>query len=65
MTILLDGNRVAKARKLALTSKIEPLELWGRAPHLCVVLVGEDPASQTYVNSKAKQCKRSRNYINA
>lgn len=58
MTILLDGNRVAKARKLELTSKIEDFVNQGkRAPHLCVVLVGEDPASQTYVNSKAKQCK--------
>lgn len=28
----------------------------GRAPHLAAVLVGEDPASQTYVGSKVKAC---------
>ncbi|MEZ4750537.1 MAG: tetrahydrofolate dehydrogenase/cyclohydrolase catalytic domain-containing protein [Bdellovibrionota bacterium] len=26
-------------------------------PKLTVVLVGDDPASQTYVNSKAKRCE--------
>lgn len=27
-----------------------------RAPHLCAILVGEDPASETYVASKVKNC---------
>jgi len=27
------------------------------APHLAAVLVGEDPASETYVNNKEKSCR--------
>ncbi len=30
-----------------------------RAPHLAVVLVGEDPASMTYVRNKQRACKRA------
>lgn len=29
---------------------------YGRVPHLVVILVGEDPGSQTYVRNKAKAC---------
>ena len=37
--------------------KVQVIELekkYGRAPHLVVILVGEDPASQSYVRGKAK-----------
>lgn len=55
---LLDGTecglavrgRIASATALVLRSR-------GRAPHLAAVLVGEDPASQTYVGSKVKACE--------
>ena len=30
---------------------------YGRVPHLVVILVGEDPASQVYVRNKAKACE--------
>ena len=29
---------------------------YGRVPHLVVILVGDDPGSQTYVRNKAKAC---------
>ena len=29
---------------------------YGRVPHLVVILVGDDPGSQTYVKNKAKAC---------
>ena len=32
---------------------------YGRAPKLAVILVGDDPASQTYVRGKAKACEFS------
>ena len=32
-------------------------EKYGRAPKLAVILVGDDPASQTYVRNKAKACE--------
>lgn len=55
--VILDGKKLAaersesfKAEAGALTAKL------GRKPHLAVVLVGEDPASQVYVGHKKKQC---------
>ena len=33
-------------------------EKYGRVPHLAVILVGEDPASQSYVKGKAKACEQ-------
>ena len=34
------------------------VEKYGRAPHLAVILVGEDPASQSYVKSKGKDAEQ-------
>lgn len=54
---LLDGKIAAQAIKDELKLKIESLTKTGkRAPHLAAILVGEDPASHTYVNSKIKNC---------
>ena len=36
--------------------RVEALRAAGRIPGLAVVLVGDDPASQVYVNAKAKKC---------
>ena len=35
----------------------ERLKSWSSMPHLAVVLVGEDPASQVYVSHKQKACE--------
>lgn len=51
----LDGSALAKKIKTDLKLTISNIE--GRKPKLAVMIVGEDPASMTYVNSKAKQCK--------
>lgn len=54
---LLDG-KVASARlREDLKEKITALtQLGHRAPHLVAILIGDDPASHTYVNSKVKNC---------
>lgn len=55
---LLDGaecGRAVRARLAAAAAQV--LTSRGRAPHLAAVLVGEDPASQTYVASKVKACE--------
>lgn len=58
MTTILDGLAVSKAIRASLKVETEGLLDRGkRAPSLTVVIVGNDPASQTYVNSKVKQCK--------
>ncbi|HRQ84330.1 MAG TPA: tetrahydrofolate dehydrogenase/cyclohydrolase catalytic domain-containing protein, partial [Flavobacteriales bacterium] len=42
--------RIAEAAALVKSKR-------GHAPHLAAVLVGDDPASQTYVGSKVKACE--------
>ncbi|MEO6949217.1 MAG: bifunctional 5,10-methylenetetrahydrofolate dehydrogenase/5,10-methenyltetrahydrofolate cyclohydrolase [Ginsengibacter sp.] len=54
---LLEGKVASAAIKSELQSKISLLKLQGkRVPHLAAILVGTDPASETYVNSKVKNC---------
>lgn len=59
-TRLIDGKTVAKAVRAEVRERVETLRSQGLdAPRLAVVLVGEDPASQTYVRSKEKACKQA------
>jgi len=54
---LLSGKVVSQARHEALKPRLEQFKkATGRAVHLAVVLVGEDPASQVYVRNKVKGC---------
>ncbi len=53
--MILDGKAVSAALKADLAQKVKALpEKYGRVPHLVVILVGEDPASQVYVNNKSR-----------
>jgi methylenetetrahydrofolate dehydrogenase (NADP+)/methenyltetrahydrofolate cyclohydrolase len=52
---ILDGKFLAAQIKAEIKSEVDNIIAQGkRAPHLVAVLVGSDPASQTYVKSKAK-----------
>lgn len=53
--LILAGKAVATAVKDRLVERIEALKQKGVIPGLTVVLVGEDPASQSYVRSKERQ----------
>jgi len=55
---LIDGKLVAKTIKDSLKPRIKALKDKGITPGLAAVLVGDDPASATYVNSKAKACQK-------
>lgn len=55
MTIL-DGKKIAADVLAECQGEIETLSAKGVTPGLAVVLIGEDPASQVYVNSKVKKC---------
>jgi methylenetetrahydrofolate dehydrogenase (NADP+)/methenyltetrahydrofolate cyclohydrolase len=56
--IILDGRKVSESRREALKAKTAALKLkYGSEPHLVVVLVGADPASQVYVRNKIKACE--------
>lgn len=56
MTIL-DGKKLSDKIKSDLKNEVTELKSKGITPGLAVILVGEDPASQTYVSMKAKSCK--------
>ncbi|MFA4864496.1 MAG: tetrahydrofolate dehydrogenase/cyclohydrolase catalytic domain-containing protein [Bacteroidales bacterium] len=53
---LIDGKLVAEKIKLELKQEASRLIKSGVDPHLAAILVGEDPASQTYVRNKEKAC---------
>ncbi|MCX6286039.1 MAG: bifunctional 5,10-methylene-tetrahydrofolate dehydrogenase/5,10-methylene-tetrahydrofolate cyclohydrolase [Bacteroidetes bacterium] len=57
--ILLDGRTLSEQIKSEITKEVkkEFLDKGKPAPHLAAVLVGEDPASQTYVANKEKSCR--------
>lgn len=56
--IKLDGNATAKAVKQEIKLEVEQRVSKGqKVPHLAAILVGEDPASQSYVKSKVKDCE--------
>lgn len=55
---LIDGKAVALEVKDALKGRMEELrEKYGRVPCLAVIIVGENPASQSYVRGKVKACE--------
>lgn len=57
--ILLDGKKTSEQIKEELGVEVQQLKAEGkRAPHLAAVLVGNDGASLTYVNSKVKSCEK-------
>lgn len=55
---IIDGTLVSKQIKDELTAEVAALAQRGIVPGLAAVLVGNDPASEIYVNSKAKACKK-------
>lgn len=56
---ILDGKAVAQALKESLKTGVEKFRQdTGRVPHLSVILVGEDPASQVYVKNKHLACEK-------
>ncbi|MFK0113263.1 bifunctional 5,10-methylenetetrahydrofolate dehydrogenase/5,10-methenyltetrahydrofolate cyclohydrolase [Streptomyces sp. NPDC091217] len=60
MAILLDGSAVAREVLRDVTVRAEAFSLsTGRPPTLATVLVGDDPASHTYVRMKANRCRAS------
>ena len=57
MAKLIDGRVIAENVYVELRREIAELKSKGIAPGLAVVLVGDNPASRTYVRSKDKMCR--------
>lgn len=56
---ILDGRKIANEIKDEIAEEVQQLkEAHDKVPHLAAILVGDDGASQTYVNNKIKACKR-------
>jgi methylenetetrahydrofolate dehydrogenase (NADP+) / methenyltetrahydrofolate cyclohydrolase len=56
--LLIDGKKVAAELRQKVKADVDALRLeYGRPPHLAVILVGDDPASQVYVRYKEKACE--------
>ncbi|MCD4735226.1 MAG: bifunctional methylenetetrahydrofolate dehydrogenase/methenyltetrahydrofolate cyclohydrolase FolD [Bacteroidales bacterium] len=57
---LIDGKKIAAEIKLEIATEVTKMTDNGQnPPHLAAILVGDDPASQTYVRSKEKACQNS------
>ena len=55
--MILDGKKIAQTIREELREQINALQSEGkRAPKLAIVIVGNNPASETYVTNKMKAC---------
>jgi len=55
---IIDGKQIAKEVRAGLKDRIAALKEQQITPGLAAVLVGDDPASETYVRSKARACDK-------
>jgi methylenetetrahydrofolate dehydrogenase (NADP+)/methenyltetrahydrofolate cyclohydrolase len=57
MGSIIDGKKIAGELRQEFKDKVKNLKDDGRVPGLSVILVGDDPASQTYVSMKEKDAE--------
>ncbi|WP_078577000.1 bifunctional methylenetetrahydrofolate dehydrogenase/methenyltetrahydrofolate cyclohydrolase FolD [Salipaludibacillus agaradhaerens] len=55
--IIISGKELAQEKRQNMKLQTEELKQKGMVPGLAVILVGEDPASQSYVRAKERACK--------
>lgn len=56
---IIDGKQVAADMREELKHKVAQLKTQGVTPGLAVILVGDDPASKSYVTAKEKACEET------
>ena len=61
---IIDGKQVAADMRAELKAEVAELAKKGIVPGLAVVLVGEDPASKSYVTAKERACEEMGIYSN-
>ena len=54
---IIDGKQVAAEMREELKQQVAQLKTQGVTPGLAVILVGDDPASKSYVTAKEKACE--------
>ena len=55
--VIIDGKKLAADMRADIAVEVKKLKDQGITPGLVVILMGEDPASKIYVNSKNKACE--------
>lgn len=56
---ILDGKATAEQIKAEIAQQVQEIKAaGGKVPHLAAILVGDDGASETYVNNKVLDCKQ-------
>ena len=58
MARIIDGKAIAEEMQEEMKTQVAALKVQGIIPGLAAILVGDDPASRTYVRSKEKACQR-------
>lgn len=59
MAQLIDGKKIADEIKQEIAHKVADHQSHGhRAPHIAIILIGDDGASHAYVNGKIQACKK-------
>ncbi|MDP4109436.1 MAG: bifunctional methylenetetrahydrofolate dehydrogenase/methenyltetrahydrofolate cyclohydrolase FolD [Bacillota bacterium] len=56
LATIINGKETAGKKRLEIAAEVKSLKARGVTPGLAVILVGNDPASRTYVNNKEKDC---------
>lgn len=56
---IIDGRKIASDIRAEVRAKVAELKEEGVVPKLCVILVGDDPASVLYARSKERACRKS------
>ena len=56
--IILDGKELSKISEESIKKKVQELSSKNIKPTLATILVGNDPASETYVKMKRNTCAR-------
>jgi len=60
MALIIDGKKIAESIRAEVRAEVEEIKKnRGRLPGLAFILVGEHPASQSYVKMKGKACKEA------
>lgn len=55
---VIDGKKVSGEIKAEISARVQERKAHGKKiPHLAIILVGDDGASQTYVDNKVKACR--------
>jgi methylenetetrahydrofolate dehydrogenase (NADP+)/methenyltetrahydrofolate cyclohydrolase len=58
MATIINGKQISKDIEKELKEDVKKLKEMGTEPGLAVILVGDNPASKTYVRAKERACKR-------